>query len=306
MKKVIPALLSVFIVALMVASSCIFDNREIIFPEIAAIAVGAMISPKMSWNVNKIKIFIYILLCAVCGVLIVKYLPLPVWLQMIIGYALAQLFLLLSKSTFAPMISAMVLPIMLQTTTPVYIISAAFFTALILLFRLLLEKTKIIKCEQYVKLPAPSKSNFLSILLRTLLASPLVAAAILLNCSFAVAPPLLVAFTEFSNVNCHARKRLPTAVALVTCGAIFGSACRYIFTVVLGLPLFLSASVAILSVILLLHKAKMYIPPVGAIAVLAMLIPKEQLLVFPIEIFIGISILSVCAKLCFRTKKQVD
>lgn len=304
MKKTVPILISTFIVALMAGLSCIFDNREIIFPEISAIAVGLIVSSKMSWNVSKIRMFICITLCAVCGVLIVKYLPFPIWMQMIIGYVFAQVFLIISKTTFAPMISAMVLPIMLQTSTPIYIVSAMFFTALILLFRIILEKTKTVKYEQYIKMLPPNKNDFINLILRTVLVSPFIIAAISFNLSFVVAPPLLVAFTEFSKENCPALKKLPVAVVLITVAALVGSGCRYIFNVVFNLPLFLSSAIAIILIILLMYKMKMYLPPAGAITILAMLIPTEQLLIFPLEVFIGISIFSVVAKICFKKRSS--
>ncbi len=298
MKKSISISLSAFIVALMIFFSSAFNNKEIIFPEITAIAVGMMIAPKMPWNTSKIKIFVYIILCAVCGMLIVKYLHIPVFAQMIIGYALAQIFLVLSKTTFAPMISAMVLPIMLQTKTPIYIISAVFFTALILLCRIILEKLKLVETEQYIA-NIPNKKDFYNLFLRTLLVIPFVIIAIKYNLNFIVAPPLLVAFTEFSRENCPARKKLNLACALITISALIGCACRFA-CIALGLPLFLFATLSMILVAFIMHGIKMYLPPAGAISILAMLIPADRLLIYPLEIFVGASIFAFVAKVCFK------
>lgn len=224
-----------------------------------------------------------------------RFLPLSVWAQMIIGYILAQVVLIISKTSFAPMISAMVLPIMLQTTTPIYIASAVIFTALILLCRIVLEKVKILEPSVYEKPARIDKADFARLSLRTLFAVPIIAAAIMLDWRFIAAPPLLVAFTELSGVKCPERKRLISVPAIITFGAVIGAGFRYL-SAIFGIPLWLSAMAAILAVILLMRGVKMYIPPAGAIAILAMLIPQSALALFPIEIFVGICVLTAFAR----------
>ena len=289
--------MSAFLVGLMVFVSTIFGEREIIFPEIAAIAIGAMIAPKMTWNVSKPRIFICIVICAVCGMLIVRFLPLPMWAQMIVGYIIAQAVLIMSKTSFAPMISAMVLPIMLQTTTPVYIASAVILTSLILLCRVILEKGKIAEQSQYEKQERIEKADIVRMLVRTLFAAPVITAGILTGWGFIAAPPLLVAFTELSGRNCPERKRLLAVTFITTFGALVGTGFRYLFTVMLGIPLWISAIAAILAVILLMRGMKMYIPPAGAITILSVLIPENALTLFPLEILAGICILTVLARI---------
>lgn len=296
-KKSVPIVMSVLLVGLMVFASTVLGEREIIFPEIAAIAVGAMISPKMTWNVSKPRIFICIVICAVCGMLIVRFLPLPVWSQMIVGYVIAQAVLIVSKTSFAPMISAMVLPIMLQTTAPIYIVSAVILTAFILLCRIILEKAKIAEPSRYEKPVQIDKSDIMRLLIRSLLASTVITAGILTGWGFIAAPPLLVAFTELSGVKCPERKRLLAIPAIITLGAVIGTGFRYLFTIMMGLPLWLSAMAAILAVILLMRGVKMYIPPAGAIAILAMLIPESTIMLFPLEILIGICVLTILARI---------
>lgn len=296
LRKSISIIISVLLVGLMVFASEFLYNHEIIFPEIAAIAIGAMISPKMAWNVSKPRIFICIVICAVLGMLIVRFLPLPIWAQMIVGYIIAQAVLIASKTGFAPMISAMVLPIMLQTTTPVYIASAVIFTVLILLCRIILEKAKILELSQYEKTSRIDKADYARLLIRTLFAALIIVAGILTGWGFIAAPPLLVAFTELSGTKCPERKRLIAVPVIITFGALVGTGFRYLFTAILGFPLWLSAMAAILAVMLLMCGVKMYVPPAGAIAILAMLIPEDVIVLFPIEIFAGICVLTALAR----------
>ena len=62
-------------------------------------------------------------------------------------------------------------------------------------------------------------------------------AALALDCRFAVAPPLLVAFTEFSSPTAAARKRPFRAGAAIFLCALAGTASRLLLQGALGLPL---------------------------------------------------------------------
>ena len=292
-------MLSAVVVGIMVLISQYFNNPEIIFPEISAIAVGSLVSPKLSWNVNKWRMFLCIVICAIGGVLIVKFIPTPIWIQMVIGYFFAQAFFIFSKTTFAPMISAMVLPIMLQTSTVVYIFSAVGFTALIIAVRTFLEKCGVVSKEKYIKLLSSKLADYTKVIVRSIVVLPIIFCMLEFDWKFAVAPPLLVAFTEFSNSN-KTSSFLFKAVALITGASFLGSMCRYVLTVRLGIPLFISAIIGMIFVILLMNVLKTYIPPAGAVTILAMLIPEKYILIYPLEILFGIILLAVISKFCYK------
>ncbi len=303
MKKFIPILCAAVLVGGMTAAAEFFGNREIIFPEIAAIAVGALVSPKFSWNASKSRILVYISICAVLGVAIVKWLPLPIWAQMIVAFIVAQILLVNSKTSFAPMISAAVLPVMLQTETPVYIASAVILTALILLCRMVLEKADILEKNEFAPLPKPDLEVYKKVIFRTLFGSAMIVSALFTDFRFAVAPPLLVAFTEFSNPKSKARSVPIKAVALITLCGLFGAALRYALCVKWNiLPLYAVAVITILCVIALMKAFSLFIPPAGAISILAMLIPDDALIMFPLQIFVGSTIIMIIAKLFFKEK----
>lgn len=68
-------LFTALIITCMTAASEGLREPEVIFPEIAAIATGALLAPRLVWKVNKKRIFGYIMLCAVLGMAIVRYCP---------------------------------------------------------------------------------------------------------------------------------------------------------------------------------------------------------------------------------------
>lgn len=306
MKKIIPIGMAMVIVTLMTAAACLLGNKEIIFPEIAAIAVGGLIAPKMVWNTNKRRILFFIMLCAVLGVGIVRYVPLPLWMQMAMAFFISQIIFIYSGTSFAPMISAIVLPVMLQTETIIYIVSAIVLTTLILIFRYWLEKTDMTEQTVYQKTETPAKKDYKAVLLRTLIAAVIIFAAVSLDAKFVVAPPLLVAFTEFSKPSCGARKKAVKAVLVTGASAFVGALFRYLLCMhFLTLPLYIAAALTILAVILLMKRTAMFIPPAGAVSILAMLIPESKVVWFPVQITLGAAIAMGAALVFFRNDKDI-
>ena len=297
----IPLLCTVLLTGGMVGAADAFQNQEIIFPEIAAIATGALLTPKLAWRTDSLHMFAAIAACAVLGLCTVLWMPGAVWLQMSAAYLLASVLFLLSRTSFAPMISATVLPVLLQTKSPVYPAAACILTACILLTRRLLVRCGVRDETPFRKLPRPDAGSILPMLLRWLLASAVILAALKCNIRYAAAPPLLVAFTEFWKPEAISRKRPAAVIALLTLCALCGAGCRYILCVKLPFAPFLAAAAVMPAVYAIMKRMSLMLPPAAAIAVLAFLIPEEALPVFPFHILCGITVL-VSASCLYREK----
>lgn len=290
----------VLIVTLMIGASELLAEKEIIFPEIAAIAVGAIAAPRFAWRTDKLRMLLLIISGAVLGVLTVRYVPIPLFLKLSLAFGLCQLILAFSKTSFAPFISAMVLPVLLGTESWVYPVAAAVLTASILGVLCLLERTGICSKDKFVALPFPGKREFISAFVRVLCVLALSFAALGLGLRFAVAPPLLVAFTEFTNPNCSARKRPVKSVALITLCAAAGAVCRCLLVICLGLPITLAAAAASAIMLCIMHLFGQFLPPAGAIAVLPMLIGQDSVAWYPVQALLGASVLMGLALLLFK------
>ena len=134
LKEMIPYVCTVLLVALMTFSSEMLHEKEIIFPEITALTVGYMVAPKRSWKVNGRRMLLLITTCALAGVGIVRYSGLGVYSEIMIAFSLAQILFMYSGTTFAPFVSAIVLPVMLQTESLIYPAAAFVLTLLVILF----------------------------------------------------------------------------------------------------------------------------------------------------------------------------
>lgn len=76
-KNLIPALLTILLVTGMTAAAELLGNQEILFPEIAAIAAGALLSPKLAWRTDALHMLLTVTLGAWAGIGIVRFVPLP-------------------------------------------------------------------------------------------------------------------------------------------------------------------------------------------------------------------------------------
>ncbi|MCH4192281.1 MAG: hypothetical protein LKF52_08230 [Butyrivibrio sp.] len=287
------------IIILMVGFSEYFTEKEILFPEIAALSIGYLLSPKRSWKVSGPRMLLLISLCAFLGICIVRFLPGSLWLQITIAFFIGQMILLFSGTTLAPMISAIVLPVLLQSESLIYPLSAAFLTGMILLVHCLLEYLKLRPHEVFHALPLPCERDLAACLLRTGFVCLLCRILLPHGWSYLIAPPLLVAFTEMSASGSRIRKMPVRTIFLFTFCALDGTLCRAILQLMFGLPLTCAAVVSVLILLFVIHRSRMYLPPAGAIVLLSMLIPAEILPFFPVEVAAGSIVLTLISLLFF-------
>ncbi|MBQ9542452.1 hypothetical protein [Ruminococcus sp.] len=285
-KKLIPILISVCLTFFMVGVAELTGERELIFPEITAIAIGALAAPAQVWNTDRKRLFILIMSAAVTGMAIVRFIPLPTVLQIPIGLAAVMGLIIISHTSFMPAISACVLPIMLGTRSPYYLLSVGVMTALILLAQKLLEKAGLREKREFI----PEKPDAALIKLRAVqaaTASVLCAIPVLIGQPFFAAPPLIVAFCELTTPECKLTKRLPETAITIVIAAFMGCSSRLLLCEIFGLPMAVAAALTCCAMLFGAKSSGLYFPPCGAVATLPFLIAPEMLLKFPFEVTAG-------------------
>ena len=290
-KHTLPVLCTMLLIGGMVGAAELLGNGEIIFPEIAAIATGAVVAPRLAWRTDGWHILAGIALCAALGLGIVWGMLGPVWMQMSAAYLLASAAAFCLRTGFAPMISAAVLPVMLQTRSPIYLAAACGLTVAVLLVRRGLVKAGIREDTPFSPLPLPDRRTLVQTVLRQIIVTVVIWAALRADVRFACAPPLLVAFTEFWRPGAVSRERPGAVIALVTLCAAGGAVIRLIVCMTLGLPAALAAALTMLAVFGIMRAVGLMLPPAAAIAVLAYLIPADAVGTFPLQILLGIAML---------------
>lgn len=289
-KSILPLLISLLLAAGMTAASEILHEKEIIFPEITAITIGALAAPKLPWNTTGKRLFLTIMSAALFGMGIV-FLPIPQVIKVPLAMVCAIGCITLSETGFFPALSACVLPVLLGTKTPIYLLSAGTMTALILLARHILGKFGIYEPNTYT--PMRPDSKLYRLRLKQIITASLICIDPLLTGEiFFIAPPLIVVFFEMSSPQSKLMKRIPQVMFLIVLGAFAGTASRFIITETLGLPLTLSAVLSCSLILFAVSRMKMYFPPCGAIATLPLIIPSGALMRFPFEIAGGAAVLT--------------
>lgn len=299
-KKLLPAFFSLALAVGMVTASELLHDNEIIFPEITAITIGALASPKQSWNTSELRLLLTITAAAVIGVGLVVFIPIALVFKIPLAMLCAITCVTISGTEFLPAISACVLPVMLGTRSPVYIGSVVVMTSLILLAQLLLEKLGIRDKSTFT--PVNPDRQLLMLRIRQIIAASLICLIpVMINEIFFIAPPLIVAFFEMSKPKSKLMEHSYKAALLIAIGAAAGVLSRLVLTEKLGLSLAVSAMTATAVILIAVSRTKMYFPPCGAIATLPFIIPEGALLKFPFEITAGTL---VCVAVAYALSKE--
>ncbi|MGU8310991.1 hypothetical protein ACV3RX_03020 [Clostridium perfringens] len=305
--------ISLVLILAMVSIAEITGEREIIFPEVAALVVGSWVLEKQPWKVSKLGLVGLMTLCSIVGVFIVRYVNLGLTIEVLIGLVFTGLILKLSKTTLVPIISACILPIVLRTETWVYPISVFILTILITSIKYFIEdygvsevreefKEEIAKLERNTSL---RKKEFIRLLKIFITVGILTYFSVKFNITLLIAPPLIVAFIELTNEHCKFRQRSKSLLFLFIVVAILGFIFRIGFNEYLGLPLWLCTIFLLISLFICLEIFNMYFPPVAAIAVLPMLLTSKQVMFYPFQIAIGCLIFITIAMIFFKEEKCI-
>lgn len=279
-------------------------EKEIIFPEICALTIGAWISEQQPWMVNKRRIFFLMSIAALFGVLIVKYVSIPLIFQVCLCFAFTGFILTLFKTNFIPIISACILPVYLGTKSWIYPVSVSVMALIIIFAQYLMEKfhfrpvNKFTPCEFNIKAQIIKWSKLL-LVFGLIALIPFKTHQI-----YFLAPPLIVMFTEFANPKSKARKKPCYIVGLMTFAAFTGCLLKYILNIILGFPLSICTALACIILFIALNRVKINFPPAGAILLIPVILDKNLLLMFPFEVFAGAVILSFASILLFKDSKQ--
>ncbi|MDZ5253431.1 hypothetical protein [Clostridium sp. LIBA-8841] len=292
-------------------------EREVIFPEVAALVVGTWVLEKQPWKVSKIGLVSLMTLCSITGVLVVRYVHLGLTLQVLIGLVFTGLLLKITKTTLAPIISACILPILLRTETWIYPISVFILTMAIVLIQYIMENNSCSKIEDVKeelkeeiesleKDPSLRKKEFIKMVKIFFIVGILTYFSVRFKETLLIAPPLIVAFVELTNCHCKFRKRAKSLFLLFIIVALLGTFFRVGLNEYLGVPLWICTILVVLSVFVFFEVFNIHFPPVAAIALLPMLLDKNQLPFYPLEIGVGCALFILIALLLFKEEKTCN
>ena len=299
---------SIALVVCMVAASELLGTKDVIFPEIAALAFGAWVLEERPWPGPAWTIWFSPTLGALTGVLVLQFLPYPLLALVGIAFALVLLELRLTRSAMSPALSATVLPIITNIRGWVYPVCVCLMTGGIAWLTHCRDRKRP-GCGQAVSeraLAAPMTwQQAVAIvahhgkLVFFLLAVALL--AVELNWLYLIAPPLLVAFFELTEPDSALRRQSAGRLLFFLTASSLGGAVWVLLVVrLLSWPLWLVAGLAVATVFALVRLCRIASPPAFALALLPCILPATVVPWYPLQVCLGGLLFLLASRIGFK------
>lgn len=293
------------LVTAMVGSAGLFGEREIIFPEVAALGIGMWVVDKHVWRVRRWQVVLLMTVGAVAGLCLARYSPLPDPCNIAAAFLFAAACLMLSQTALVPLVSACILPVLLGAESWAYPIAVFLLTLALSAGQILMEKYGLREKIPYEPVPrhaaeAVRRWGFLLCTLLVIAAGPLYT-----GYTYCILPPLVVTFVEFSNAPAGFRKVPFTIFLLLTGAAVLGAGLQWIMHVWLGLPTWATCLPLLPALFTLFEWRGRLFAPAGAVALIPMIIPQEDLPLFPLQAAVGAAVFIATAYALFSRPLSV-
>lgn len=274
-------------IVLMIGIAELLHEKEIIFPEMAALTIGMWIVDKRVWRVKYWQMLSLMTGGACAGVLLVIYSPFSLVVNVAFAFLLAAIGLLLTRASLFPMISACVLPVLLKTESWVYPLSVFIMTLIIIMTQRLMEHfgmRKIITYEAAERHWRADGFRWLSLMVSVFAVACL---AVYTSNFYFIIPPLMVAYVEFVNSKAGFRNRPVLTILLLFIGSLVGTVFQLVGYYYLGLSETVVALFIFIVLFTLFEWLGKFFAPVGAMALIPMLLPPETLPWLPLQALVG-------------------
>lgn len=305
--KLIRYLLAIIIIGLMVGASEWLGQKEILFPEMAALVLGLWVIDKKIWTITRPMLVILMTVCAFCGILVVQYSPFPVLINIAISFTFTSLCLIVTRSTLIPITSAAMLPVFLGTDSLVYPASVFIMSFLVVSGQWLLEKKGLrhIVVDNKKKYYKHSPKHWGRLLFWLILIAAIPA---YVGKLYFIVPPLVVMFIEFSSSSSGFRNRPLQVYMIIVIAAILGTFAQYYLYTILGLPKVYTVLLLFLCLFILFEIVQKPFAPACAIALVPMIIPQENILLYPFQVAVGAGVFLFVSMFfflkCYRWKRE--
>ena len=303
-RAVLRNVLCILAPTLMVGLSEFLGEPEIIFPEFAALAIGAWLTPCAPWRTTPFQIIVLLALASCTGVGMHLLLPIPMLFKVLLAFLFTGLCLTISRSTFVPMISACVLPILMGTDTLVYPLSVVVLGIVCIGIRRLLGQYGLVSPFSPPASSQALRQTLRDWLLRTLVFGLVAAVPIHTQNYYLIAPPVLVVFVEFTNPESTLRKKPLKILLVIALSCLIGEGTRLLH-IHLEFSLWLCACFSLFLLMLVFSLTKTAFPPAGAMALLPLILPAQQAYLCSLKAITGCALFLGLALLLFR-KRQED
>lgn len=309
-KRLIPA--AIILVVSMFVLAEYTGEQEIIFPEIAALALGGWVMEISPWVGNWLHFWLSPTLAALTGIVIIKAFPYSPLIMISGAFILVLIQLRLTGSGVFPSLSAAILPIITHVNSFVYPLSVCVLTFIIALGKKVIDDyTKKNVSDSILAISSEQEKNdeisqelinWGKQLTGVVLVS---AVALKSHWIYMVAPPLIVAFVELAKPQGSLQKKSGLVFTLLTLAAFLGVFWLFLIHYFLHWPVWISSALAMVSLFFLFNIFRLPFPPAAAISLLPTIIPVKSLWIYPGQVLSG-SLCFIIISLVLRKKSTLN
>lgn len=291
---------SLALITVMVAVAELAGEREVIFPEIAALAAGFWVVDKRVWHTTRLQAVLLMTGGALAGIAIVRFSPLPLAGNIALAFLFAAGCLFATGTTLVPMISACMLPVLLGADSLVYPAAVLTMLALLALGQRAMEGGGMRRPVVLSRRTRNLRGEALKWV--QLLAALLLIAALPVRAGYTylIVPPLVVTFVELSRPDAGLRKAPGLIFALIAAAAVLGAGLQLLLHTWLGLPSAVTACTVCALLFALFELSGRIFAPAGAVALVPLLIPEADLVWYPLQATAGAAVFIAAALILFR------
>lgn len=292
-------LFSLLLIAGMTGVAEATGEKEIIFPEMAALCTGMWVVDKRVWTVSRLQMILLLTAGATAGVLIVRLSPGPLLLQLGMAFAFAATSLILSRTSLIPVVSACMLPVLLRTESWVYPLAVGVLSAVVAAGQWGMEKSALRSRGAETWKGGRRRTELvrwavLLVSVLTLAAWPAYASYM-----YCILPPLIVTYVEFASSRAGFRNRPVQIFLLLTGAACIGAFFQAWGFGRMGWSEAAVATADLICVYALFEWTGKCFAPAGAVALIPMLIPAADLMWFPLQVALGAAMFIATALVVF-------
>jgi hypothetical protein len=295
-KQFIP--LAIVLVIAMCIISAYTGEKEIIFPEISALAIGAWVMEKSAWGNKNFHFWLSPTIAAVTGLVITRFLPYSPFLMIAGAFVLVVLQLKIIGSEVTPSFSAAILPILTHTQSWYYPLSVCILTGIIVCGKKLIDNSykekgtsiellKSFKEREKINLTQEELIIWVKLLTSIMLVS---AVALYFHWDYIIAPPLIVAFVELAKPKGKLHSKTGLVFISLVLAAFSGVLWLYLIYYLLHWPVWISAGLSMFCIFLIFHFLRFVLPPAAAITLLPIIIPFKNLCMYAWQVLVGSAI----------------
>jgi hypothetical protein len=299
--------LSSFLVMGMYLAADMIGSKDVIFPVLSALVTGVWVIGNPVWTKNIFLIWFSPTAAAVTGFIFNSFLQFNIFLSIFIILFFAAIQLLLFRSDVAPSIAIMILPIFLDLDSWYYVFSVCGFTMVIACVHWLRNRihppqgnSQLVREQTH----EDKKEKLIQWVYVIVGVSILLVISFLTKWLFIVVPPLIVTFFELWRAKSPLKNRLIKLGLLMIISAFSGTLMIQLLFYYLQLPLWLSAGIIVLWIIILFEYLKISFAPATAIALLPTLVPVAELWSYPIQVTVGVVLFLVIGKAMLILSKK--